>query len=189
MRFLSREKGYEQEKQNFKGVFKMSVNVRKAKLDDAAAIKQIAENSWHDTYKNIIPLDVQNQFLNKFYNLETLQNRIGATPFAVIETEGEVIGFANFVELAKGKSELLAFYLNPVLKQKGFGTRLLDEGMSLFHLPLPMYVNVEKGNDEAYRFYLRKGFVVEEEFDDDFYGYTLATIRLHLTHHVESDEE
>ncbi|WP_088809413.1 MULTISPECIES: GNAT family N-acetyltransferase [Listeria] len=166
----------------------MTVNVRKARLEDAAAIQQIAEKSWHDTYENIIPVDVQDHFLNKFYNLETLKNRIGATAFAVIEKEGDVIGFANFVELAKGKSELSAFYLDPALKQKGFGTRLLDEGMSLFHLPLPMYVNVERGNDAAYHFYLRKGFVVEEEFDDDFYGYTLATIRLHLTHHVEEDE-
>ncbi|WP_239255645.1 GNAT family N-acetyltransferase [Listeria ilorinensis] len=166
----------------------MTIEIRKAHLEDALGVQKIATLSWHDTYKEIIPADVQEYFLNKFYNIETLKNRISATPFAVAEQDSELIGFANFVELAKGKSELAAFYLDPALKYKGYGTQLLAEGIKLFNIPLPMFVNVEKGNEQAIRFYAARGFHKMEEFTEDFYGYDLETIRYQLTQHLEEEE-
>ncbi|EUJ33659.1 GNAT family acetyltransferase [Listeria floridensis FSL S10-1187] len=166
----------------------MTTIIRKAEPKDAKFIRNVAVISFHDTYETIIPEEVQDSFLNKFYNEDTLQNRISATPFVVLEREGEILGFANFIELDKGKSELSAFYLLPDEKLKGYGTRILEEGIHLFNLPLPMFVNVEAENESALTFYLRKGFVEFERFDDDFYGYKLPTVRLHLTHNVEEDE-
>ncbi|WP_163651874.1 GNAT family N-acetyltransferase [Listeria sp. PSOL-1] len=166
----------------------MTTSVRKASKEDVTAIKNIATLSWHNTYKDIIPQEVQDAFLAKFYNEKTLTNRIEATPFALLIKDKKTIGFVNFVELAKGKSELTAFYLHPEFINQGYGTELLEEGMNLFHIPLPMSVNVEKQNEAAIRFYEAKGFEKAEEFVEDFYGYGLATIRYQLLHHVEEDE-
>lgn len=166
----------------------MAVIIRKATTLDVKAIQTIAQKSWHVTYEGIIPRDVQDNFLNTFYNEETLSNRVSATPFAVAEEENDIIGFTNFIELDKGKSELAAFYLLPSHQKKGVGTKLLEEGSSLFHIPLPMYVNVEKDNVDAIAFYKAKGFTVLETFTEDFYGYPLETIRLFLNHHLEEAE-
>lgn len=165
----------------------MDINIRKAETKDAEKIREVATSSFHDTYETIIPRETQDGFLEKFYNLATLENRISATPFVVLEKEGELIGFANFIELDKGKSELSAFYILPSEKEKGYGTQVLEEAIHLFNLPLPMFVNVEKGNDYAHQFYLQRGFVETERFVDDFYGYKLDTIRMHLTHNVEEE--
>ncbi|CAM4185598.1 hypothetical protein LIIV107777_03215 [Listeria ivanovii subsp. ivanovii] len=115
----------------------MDFQIRKATNLDAEAIQHVAITSWHHTYQELIPNDVQDGFLEKYYNVETLHNRISATPFAVLEQANKVIGFANFIELEKGKSELAAFYLLPEVTQRGLGTELLEEGMTLFHVPLP----------------------------------------------------
>lgn len=167
----------------------MGVNIRKANTEDVKAIQEIAHQSWHATYEDIIPRKVQDDFLNTFYSEETLSNRISATPFAVAEETDQVIGFANFIELDKGKSELAAFYLLPNRTKKGVGTKLLEEGTSLFHIPLPMYVNVEKANTDAIEFYKARGFVVLETFTEDFYGHDLETVRLFLNHHLEEEAE
>ncbi|RKA37132.1 Spermidine/spermine N(1)-acetyltransferase [Listeria monocytogenes] len=166
----------------------MDFHIRKATNSDAEAIQHVAITSWHHTYQDLIPGDVQDDFLERFYNVETLHNRISATPFAVVEQADKVIGFANFIELEKGKSELAAFYLLPEVTQRGLGTELLEVGMTLFHVPLPMFVNVEKGNETAIHFYKAKGFVQVEEFTEDFYSYPLETIRFNLNHHAFEEE-
>ncbi|CAM4320388.1 GNAT family N-acetyltransferase [Listeria booriae] len=166
----------------------MTVQIRKGTLDDIEAIQSIATKSWHDTYEKIIPREVQDRFLEMFYNLETLKTRVSATPFAVLEQDNDVIGFANFIELEKRKSELAAFYLVPGMKHKGYGTQLLDEGIKLFALPLPLFVNVEKENTNALAFYKARGFVEWDKFEEDFYGHKLETVRLQLIQHVEEEE-
>ncbi|EUJ23481.1 GNAT family N-acetyltransferase [Listeria grandensis] len=165
----------------------MTVQIRKGTLEDIGAIQDIAVKSWHDTYEQIIPRDVQDRFLDMFYNLETLKTRVAATPFAVLEQDDDVIGFANFIELEKRKSELAAFYLLPGVQNKGFGTMLLDEGIKLFALPLPLFVNVELENKNAIAFYKARGFVEWDKFDEDFYGHKLETVRLQLIQHVEEE--
>ncbi|EUJ47230.1 GNAT family N-acetyltransferase [Paenilisteria rocourtiae] len=165
----------------------MTVQIRKGTLEDIEAIQDIAVKSWHDTYADIIPREVQDRFLDMFYNLETLKTRVGATPFAVLEQEDSVIGFANFIELEKRKSELAAFYLLPGVQNKGYGTMLLDEGIKLFALPLPLFVNVEKENKNAIAFYEARGFVEWDQFEEDFYGHKLETVRFQLIQHVEEE--
>ncbi|AQY50255.1 GNAT family acetyltransferase [Listeria weihenstephanensis FSL R9-0317] len=165
----------------------MTVQIRKGTFEDIEAIQDIAVKSWHDTYEEIIPRAVQDRFLDMFYNLETLKTRVAATPFAVLEQDEDVIGFASFIELEKGKSELAAFYLLPGVKNKGYGTKLLDEGIKLFGLPLPLFVNVELENTNAIAFYKARGFVEWDKFEEDFYGHKLETVRLQLIQHVEEE--
>lgn len=91
----------------------MNFHIRKATNSDAEAIQHVAITSWHHTYQDLIPGDVQDDFLERFYNVETLHNRISATPFAVVEQADKVIGFANFIELEKGRanSQHFIYYL------------------------------------------------------------------------------
>lgn len=63
----------------------MTIKIRKAETRDAEKIREVATASFHDTYETIIPRETQDGFLEKFYNLATLENRISATPFVVLE--------------------------------------------------------------------------------------------------------
>jgi hypothetical protein len=83
--------------------------IRATTLDDISMIQQIAKVSWNDTYKNIIPIDIQTLFLEKAYSPMMLVKRIEKTIFLVAEYEGKPIGFANFTYVDEdGDAELTA---------------------------------------------------------------------------------
>lgn len=87
----------------------MDFHIRKATNSDAEAIQHVAITSWHHTYQDLIPGDVQDDFLERFYNVETLHNRISATPFAVVEQADKVIGLRILSSLKRGKASSQLF--------------------------------------------------------------------------------
>lgn len=147
---------------------------------DILDVKKIATRSWHSTYKGIIPIDVQNNFLDMAYSVELLQERLTTSPFYVAKIEDEVVGFANFSNKNEnGAVELFAIYLNPSHQNRGIGSALLLHGCQQLQ-PHRIYVNVEAENEIGKHFYLAKGFKMIEEFDDNFDGHLLKTIRMVL---------
>lgn len=148
---------------------------------DIPQVKSIATVSWHATYQGIIPLDVQNNFLAMAYNEERLLQRLTNTPFYVAKVAGEIVGFANFSNKKEaGEVELGAIYLDPSHHSKGIGTALLQYGCEQLR-PKKVYINVESENNIGKQFYVAKGFEVVGEFDDDFDGHILKTVRMVLS--------
>lgn len=62
----------------------------------------------------------------------------------------------------------------------GIGTGLLYEGISRLDSAKELFVNVEKDNKIGSNFYHAKGFEFVTEFNDDFEGHTLKTVRMVL---------
>ena len=147
---------------------------------DIQAVQQVATTSWHATYEGIIPQHIQRNFLQWAYSDEMLQKRLVETPFFVAKQAGEVIGFANFSHNNElGEVELIAIYVDPTKQQQGTGTQLLKVGLSLLQ-PQKLFVNVEQDNEIGKHFYIAKGFQVVEQFDEDFDGHILKTLRMVL---------
>ena len=100
----------------------------------------------------------------------------------VSEVDGEVVGFANYSPVSEnGEVELLAIYLDPEYHGRGIGTSLLQEGIKRLEGVQKVFVNVEKENRIGTTFYTAKGFEVDSEFDDEFDGHILKTLRMVLT--------
>ncbi|MER2000689.1 MAG: GNAT family N-acetyltransferase, partial [Lysinibacillus sp.] len=59
-------------------------------------VQKIAKISWNNTYEGIIPLSIQNSFLQNAYSDEMMKQRLENSYMYVAQVEGEIVGFANF---------------------------------------------------------------------------------------------
>ncbi|OIK11712.1 GNAT family N-acetyltransferase [Bacillus sp. MUM 13] len=149
--------------------------------EDISQVQHVAKTSWNSTYRGIIPLEIQESFLKTAYNDKMMQKRLEHSFFWVAEVNGEIVGYANFSAIKEeGKTELAAIYLNPEYQGKGIGTALLNEGIKQLDGVKEIYIDVEKDNNIGTRFYKAKGFKIVSEFDDDFDGHILKTVRMVL---------
>jgi GNAT superfamily N-acetyltransferase len=106
--------------------------IREAELDDVQAIAKIHVDTWHTTYKGIIPesylakLSYQ-QRENAWRNI--LESTTNNSQFVcVAENAGEIIGFVNGGQERSGdriyKGELYAIYILEPYQRQGIGSQL-----------------------------------------------------------------
>lgn len=158
----------------------MNIVIRKMRKKDVPQVQDVARTSWNATYEEIIPAQIQQNFLNAAYSDKMMKKRLKNTVIYVAEADRKVVGFANFTPGSKeGSVELAALYLFPAYQGKGIGTALLHESMDQLG-SLEVHLSVEKNNEIGTTFYKAKGFKVVSEFDDDFDGHVLRTVRMVL---------
>lgn len=148
---------------------------------DIPKIQNIAKLSWHDTYEEIIPLHIQDNFLEMAYSISMLEKRLALTNMYVAEFDDQVVGFANFSKDENGIVELTAIYLLSDYRNLRIGSALIKHGISRMEGIKFIDVVVEKENKVGYNFYKKFGFVVQDEFEDDFDGHILQSVRMRLT--------
>ncbi|MBM7650240.1 ribosomal protein S18 acetylase RimI-like enzyme [Bacillus ectoiniformans] len=153
-------------------------NIRLMEEKDIPFIQRVAKESWADSYEGMIPSDIQEAFLKEAYSTSYLKIRMKSSLMIISEKEGVLTGFANFSEINGGACELFAIYLLPEAQGRGIGTILLKEGLVRLREVKQLFVNVEKENLRAKRFYDARGFKVIKEFEEDFKGHKLQTIRM-----------
>lgn len=159
----------------------MDYAIRKMNEEDIKQVQDVAKTSWNFSYEGIIPRKIQENFLKFAYGDSMMLRRLNNSLVLVAETGGKIIGFANFMPLkAEGAAELSAIYLNPDYHGKGIGTDLLNEGISNLNHVKDLFINVERDNKIGITFYRAKGFKYDSEFDDDFDGHILKTVRMVL---------
>ncbi|MFD2655992.1 GNAT family N-acetyltransferase [Gracilibacillus thailandensis] len=159
----------------------MTLTIRNMEYGDIKQVQIIARTSWFATYQGIIPTEIQKKFLASAYSEEMMKKRLENSILLVAEMEEQLVGFANFSTVKNnGEVELHAIYLMPAYQGKGIGTSLLDKGIQKLQAVKEIYVDVEKENSIGRHFYDAKGFQEVEEFDDNFDGHILKTIRMVL---------
>jgi ribosomal protein S18 acetylase RimI-like enzyme len=159
----------------------MEFAIRKMQKNDIQQVQQVAKKSWNTTYKGIIPLAIQENFLSSAYNDDMMQKRLEVSYLYVSEVEGKIVGFVNFSSVKEdGETELGAIYLYPEYQGKGIGTALLQEGINNLKDVKKVFINVEKDNTIGTKFYEAKGFEVVSEFDDNLNGHITKMLRMVL---------
>lgn len=160
----------------------MKYLIRHMLKEDIQQVQKVARNSWYSTYENIIPLAIQNRFLQSAYSDENMKKRLETSYLFVAESNDEIIGFVNFSPLKEGgQIELGAIYLDPDFQGAGVGSALLQKGISTIEGIQEIFINVEKDNIIGKTFYIAKGFKQVAEIDELFDGHNLKTIRMVLT--------
>ena len=160
----------------------MELLIRPMTVQDIRSVQYVATTCWHETYKEMIPLDVQNRFLQRAYNDTMMAQRIQNSIVLVAEKGNEVVGFANFTPLnEEAVSELAAIYILPDAQGLGVGSALLQSGMEQLSGLKTIELTVEKENERGKQFYFSKGFRIVSEFEEDFDGHSLQSIRMELT--------
>lgn len=157
------------------------VIIRTMHVEDIPQVQDVAKKSWNATYEGIIPFEIQEKFLKVAYNNDRMKQRLERSFLFVAEIDSNVVGFANFSPVYdEGKAELGAIYLYPEYQGKGIGSALLQKGINELEGVEEIYINVERDNEIGKSFYDAKGFQVLKEFDDDFEGHILKTMRMVL---------
>lgn len=157
------------------------VIIRTMHVEDIPQVQDVAKKSWNATYEGIIPFEIQEKFLKVAYNNDRMKQRLERSFLFVAEIDSNVVGFANFSPVNdEGKAELGAIYLYPEYQGKGIGSALLQKGINELEGVEEIYINVERDNEIGKSFYDAKGFQVLKEFDDDFEGHILKTVRMVL---------
>ncbi|QED47947.1 GNAT family N-acetyltransferase [Cytobacillus dafuensis] len=159
----------------------MDFFIRKMTVEDIPQVQKVAKTSWNHTYDGIIPKDIQENFLKSAYNDEMMKRRIDQSFIYVSEVDGEIVGFANFSPVKEDRQmELGAIYLLPDYQGKGIGSALLHEGIKHAKDVSQVFINVEKDNKIGKAFYDAKGFKLVSEFEENFDGHLLNTVKMVL---------
>lgn len=159
----------------------MDVTIRTMRRKDISSVQQVATESWHDTYAEIIPERIRNRFLQSAYDNNTLRRRMKYSHMIVAEVNHEVVGFAQFSRPDEANNSLLnAIYIYPHYQGKGIGSKLLQAGINRLETAKAIYLHVEKGNDQGIQFYQARDFEVVAETEEQFIGHQLQTIQMVL---------
>jgi ribosomal protein S18 acetylase RimI-like enzyme len=151
------------------------------KTEDIPDVQKVAKASWKNTYKGIIPAEIQKSFLQAAYHEAMMKKRLDSSFLFVAEADGKILGFADYLPVKPdGTAELSAIYLYPEYQGKGLGTALLMEGIKNLKNVKAITTDVEKENRMGMAFYQAKGFQPTAEFDEDFEGYILKTVKMIL---------
>ena len=109
----------------------MSVNVRRARPQDAAAIARVQVDTWRSAYRGIVPdehLDGMSYERAEKNWKELISDPVRGS-FVVENDKGKVVGFAACGAArddARGyEGELYAIYVNKSMQGKGLGRRLV----------------------------------------------------------------
>ncbi|OFS61843.1 GNAT family N-acetyltransferase [Nosocomiicoccus sp. HMSC09A07] len=159
----------------------MDIIIRKMLEADIPDVQYVAKKSWNATYQGIIPEDVQNSFLKVAYSDEMLKKRLDQIIF-VAEHDEKIIGFINFKETEQPNTyDLSAIYILPDYQGKRIGSRLIAHSIEPIKNFEKIFLEVEKDNINAVNFYKKLGFKIVDEYNDDFDGHILRTLKMSLS--------
>lgn len=159
----------------------MTLFIRNMTVNDIKQVQDVAKVSWNATYNGIIPTEVQENFLRTAYSDVILQKRLERSQIYVAVLNDKIVGFVNLSFVREdGIVELSAIYVYPEFQGQGVGSALLKEGIKHAYGLKEVYINVEKDNVIGRRFYEAKKFEFVKEFEEDFDGHILKTVRMVL---------
>jgi GNAT superfamily N-acetyltransferase len=154
--------------------------LRTATLTDRALIRSISELTWPSTYGHIISQEQIDFMLDWMYSDESLEKQmVSGCVFYIASMNGEDVGFCsvgpeeeenNSTEKVEGSKahKLNKLYVLPSAQGTGAGKALLVKAIEFAKAAgsSSLFLQVNKQND-AYTFYLKHGFVKEQEFKFD----------------------
>lgn len=112
------------------------MNIREAKLEDAAAIALVHVDSWQTTYRGLLPNEYieKRSYEKRFQNWQkrlSTNNQAKADYFTyVAEVAGEIVGFVDGGSIrgdcAIYTGEIYALYILKVYQRRGIGRSLIQ---------------------------------------------------------------
>ena len=147
--------------------------IRPATLSDRALIRSISERTWPSAYGHIISQEQIDFMLEWMYSDASLEKQMNTVcEFYIANLNGDDVGFCSVSPEAEDTNEvahkLNKLYVLPSAQGTGAGKALLNKSIEVAKASgsNSLFLQVNKQND-AYAFYLKHGFVKEQEFKFD----------------------
>jgi ribosomal protein S18 acetylase RimI-like enzyme len=147
------------------------ITIRRASRKDAEAITNVLAKSQWFTYEKLYSEDYITKLIDQYYNVQRIEQEIVSINekwhgYFIAEMFGKIVGVIGGGMTSATEGEVYVFYLDPLMRGMGIGTRLLD-----FFTKIQKYtygandqsVSVAKGNDYGIPFYEARGFIFQHE--------------------------
>ncbi|WP_395053261.1 GNAT family N-acetyltransferase [Flavobacterium sp.] len=136
--------------------------ISEVKTEQLFIIQDLAYKIWPSTYGEILSKIQLDYMLDKFYNLNYLQNQLeNGQNFILISNENVIVGFASyeFNFEKSNKTKIHKIYVLPEIQRKGVGKILMDfiKNKAVENTNLGLLLNVNRFN-KAITFYEKYGF-------------------------------
>ena len=143
--------------------------IRPATLEDRAFIRSVSERTWPSTYGHIISQEQIDFMLDWMYSDESLAEQLNkGHQFYIASIDGDEIGFCSVSAEENNSYKLNKLYVLPIAQGTGSGKALLNKAIEVAKATGAdsLFLQVNKHNN-AYTFYLKNGFIKEQEFKFD----------------------
>jgi GNAT superfamily N-acetyltransferase len=157
----------------------VTFRVRRARRQDAAAIRSVAAAAWRDTYAGLLRPETIETFIERAYSIERVERRIGSDTFLVAIEGGAIVAYADARPAdddGANRVDLFAIYALPASRGRGAGSALLTELRARFD-GLPIVAEVLRGNRKGEVFYERRGFQPRETIETSLFDETVVERR------------
>lgn len=142
--------------------------ISEATVNDFKTIREIAYQTWPDTYGAILSEKQLDYMLSAFYSEETLKDNLDnkGHHFLLVKEEEICLGFASYEHYYQQKSttRVHKIYILPQTQGKGIGKLLMDamENLARENQSDILSLNVNRFN-KACTFYQKMGFEIVAE--------------------------
>jgi GNAT superfamily N-acetyltransferase len=150
--------------------------IRQANFEDRAFIRSVSERTWPSTYGHIISQEQIDFMLDWMYSDQSMAEQFEkGHQFYIVNLNGADIGFCSVsaesteeISNIQNAYKLNKLYVLPSAQGTGSGKALLNKAIEVAKLEGAdsLFLQVNKLNT-AYTFYLKNGFVKEQEFKFD----------------------
>ncbi|WP_438311663.1 GNAT family N-acetyltransferase [Sporosarcina sp. FA9] len=148
-----------------------TINIRLATKQDSKTIVSVLHASQWFTYENLFSKKYIQKLINQYYNEERIGKEIVSISeewhgYYVAELSGRIVGVIGGGMTNQTTGEIYVFYMDPVMRGKGIGTRLLTYYTKIqkhIYGATEQWVAVAKENDYGIPFYESRGFIFQYE--------------------------
>lgn len=147
--------------------------IRPADTEDAPAIRDVARESWHAAYDEILGSETVEETVTEWYAIDRLRESIADDDHRVFVAESEgLVGFVHVAPWHEDPSiaELARLYVRPALWGDGIGSALLDRAEESVDGYDALRLEVFAENDVGVGFYESRAFARVEEGYQEFGG-------------------
>jgi len=150
------------------------MEIRPATPDDRAAIRDLARETWHDTYDEL-DAETIDSTVDDWYADDALERALDepGTTVLVAADDGEIVGFTHGV-VQGDEGDVLRMYVHPDHQGEGIGTALherLRTDLEDFNMKRMRAIDFAS-NEDSRRFYENLGFEQTDTGDVEIGGET-----------------
>ena len=138
--------------------YRSVVRIRRATHEDIDAVRAVGLGTWPQTYGYAGDQYVADG-LRRWWSVEAIERVIREHTTLVAEQDGRVVGVTN-LDVSTDPPTVWKLYVLPAFHHRGIGSQLLDAVIDALPADATaLQLDVMQGNDPAFAFYRRRGFV------------------------------
>lgn len=156
------------------------ITIEKVTQEEIPEVKQLLSYVWKDTYGELYPPDIIEKITSVWHDPKALAEQAADpnTFFAVAKEEGKIVGLITARKIDDTTAFMGRLYIHPQHQRKGIGSQLMHAVLNHFPSVKVLRVECEKQNDKACSFYLKQGFKVTKEKEENIEGVTMKTVEM-----------